>query len=149
MSVSGVIFLGDTEPVAGRVRSEPGHARSGSDFIAIFLVAAATVLLMLDLSRRVRRTRYRGEIRESSRLSGWRKRRSGSRTARTRRGPGPLTGALDGRRGRNDEIAVQWQRNASTVRAWKISWKPKRPGNGLGRFIAVDDRADGVEQRRR
>ena len=33
-------------------------------FIAIFLVAAATVLLMLDLSRRVRRTRYRGEIRE-------------------------------------------------------------------------------------
>ena len=32
--------------------------------------------------------------------------------------------------------AVQWQRNASTVHTWKISWKPKCPGHGLGRFIA-------------
>ena len=32
--------------------------------------------------------------------------------------------------------AVQWQRNASTVQTWKISWNPKWPGQGLGRFIA-------------
>ncbi|HEY9478214.1 MAG TPA: hypothetical protein VIQ26_07260 [Microbacteriaceae bacterium] len=33
-------------------------------FLATFLVAGATILLMLDLTRRVRRVRYRGEIRE-------------------------------------------------------------------------------------
>lgn len=33
-------------------------------FLATFLVAAFTILLMLDLTRRVRRVRYRGEIRE-------------------------------------------------------------------------------------
>ncbi len=33
-------------------------------FIAIFVVAAITILLVLDMSRRVRRTRYRGEVRE-------------------------------------------------------------------------------------
>ncbi|WP_213813766.1 hypothetical protein [Glaciihabitans sp. dw_435] len=33
-------------------------------FLAIFFVAALTVLLLLDMTRRVRRTRYRGEIRE-------------------------------------------------------------------------------------
>jgi len=33
-------------------------------FVAIFLVAAATILLGLDMVRRIRRTRYRGEIRE-------------------------------------------------------------------------------------
>ena len=33
-------------------------------FVAIFLVAAAIVLLLLDMTRRVRRVRYRGEIGE-------------------------------------------------------------------------------------
>jgi hypothetical protein len=33
-------------------------------FVAIFLVAAATILLLLDMTRRVRRARYRGEIAE-------------------------------------------------------------------------------------
>jgi hypothetical protein len=33
-------------------------------FIAMFLVAAATVFLVMDMNRRVRRTRYRGEVRE-------------------------------------------------------------------------------------
>jgi len=33
-------------------------------FAITFLIAAATVLLVLDMTRRVRRTRYRGEIRE-------------------------------------------------------------------------------------
>src|SRR5690606_18076955 len=32
--------------------------------------------------------------------------------------------------------AVQWHRNASTVQTWKISWNPKRPGQGFGFFIA-------------
>lgn len=32
-------------------------------FIAIFLIAVATVLLILDMTRRIRRTRYREEIR--------------------------------------------------------------------------------------
>jgi hypothetical protein len=33
-------------------------------FVAIFFLAAATILLVLDMVRRVRRTRYRGEVRE-------------------------------------------------------------------------------------
>jgi hypothetical protein len=33
-------------------------------FIAIFLVAVATVLLLLDMTRRIRRSRYRAEVRE-------------------------------------------------------------------------------------
>ena len=33
-------------------------------FFAIFFIAVATVLLVLDMTRRVRRTRYRGEVRE-------------------------------------------------------------------------------------
>ena len=33
-------------------------------FVAIALVAIAAILLMVDMSRRIRRVRYRGEIRE-------------------------------------------------------------------------------------
>jgi hypothetical protein len=33
-------------------------------FLAIAFVAIATILLVLDMLRRVRRTRYRGEVRE-------------------------------------------------------------------------------------
>lgn len=33
-------------------------------FAITFLVAAATVVLIMDMVRRVRRTRYRGELRE-------------------------------------------------------------------------------------
>jgi hypothetical protein len=33
-------------------------------FVVTFLVAAVTVLLIIDMTRRVRRVRYRGEIRE-------------------------------------------------------------------------------------
>lgn len=33
-------------------------------FFAMFFVAAAVVLLMLDMTRRIRRTRYRGEVAE-------------------------------------------------------------------------------------
>lgn len=30
------------------------------------------------------------------------------------------------------QIAAKWQIAATTVRAWKISWKPNQPGQGLG-----------------
>ena len=33
-------------------------------FLAIFLIAVATVLLIVDMTRRIRRTRYRGELAE-------------------------------------------------------------------------------------
>lgn len=33
-------------------------------FVAIAFVAVATVLIVVDMTRRVRRTRYRGEVRE-------------------------------------------------------------------------------------
>jgi hypothetical protein len=33
-------------------------------FVAIFLVAAATVFLLLDMNRRIRRTKYRIEVQE-------------------------------------------------------------------------------------
>lgn len=33
-------------------------------FLAIFLVTAATILLIIDMTRRVRRVRYRGELAE-------------------------------------------------------------------------------------
>ena len=33
-------------------------------FLAIFFVAVGTTLLVLDMNRRVRRTRYRGELAE-------------------------------------------------------------------------------------
>jgi hypothetical protein len=33
-------------------------------FIAIFVVALATVFLLLDMTRRIRRTRYRGMVQE-------------------------------------------------------------------------------------
>lgn len=33
-------------------------------FIAMFLVAALTVLLIVDMNRRIRRTKYRVEVRE-------------------------------------------------------------------------------------
>ncbi|BDZ49648.1 hypothetical protein GCM10025867_18890 [Frondihabitans sucicola] len=37
-------------------------------FLAIFGVGVATVFLIIDMTRRVRRTRYRGEIREQIEL---------------------------------------------------------------------------------
>jgi len=37
-------------------------------FIAIFAIAVVTVLLIIDMNRRVRRTRYRGEVREQIEL---------------------------------------------------------------------------------
>ena len=33
-------------------------------FLAIFFIAVATVLLILDMTRRIRRVRYREEVRE-------------------------------------------------------------------------------------
>ncbi len=47
-------FLGDPNMVT------PGVV----GFVAIFLIALATVLLILDMTRRVRRVRYRAEVQE-------------------------------------------------------------------------------------
>jgi hypothetical protein len=37
-------------------------------FLAIFFVGVATLFLIIDMTRRIRRTRYRGEIREQIEL---------------------------------------------------------------------------------
>ena len=46
----------------------PGHhkgmSKGGKAALAIFLIALATVLLILDMTRRVRRVRYRAEVQE-------------------------------------------------------------------------------------
>jgi hypothetical protein len=48
------VFMGDEDLVT------PGVV----GFIVTFLVALTTVFLIVDMTRRVRRTRYRGEVRE-------------------------------------------------------------------------------------
>ncbi len=40
-------------------------------FVAIALVAIAAIFLMVDMSRRIRRVRYRGEIRERMEAEQW------------------------------------------------------------------------------
>ena len=47
---------------------------------------------------------------------------------RTRAVRGPASSGR--RRERDEQLAVQWHRNASTVQTWKISWNPNRPGRG-------------------
>jgi hypothetical protein len=37
-------------------------------FLAIFFVGVATLFLIIDMTRRIRRTRYRGEVREQIEL---------------------------------------------------------------------------------
>ena len=52
-------------PAQGDSTPDPGTVTPGVlGFLAILFVAVATILLVLDMLRRVRRTRYRGEVRE-------------------------------------------------------------------------------------
>lgn len=52
-------------PMAASKEFDPNSVTPGViGFVITFLVAAVTVLLLIDMTRRVRRTRYRGEIRE-------------------------------------------------------------------------------------
>ena len=55
----------DVSVVASSEEFDPNTVTPGViGFFAIFFIATATVLLVLDMTRRVRRTRYRGEVRE-------------------------------------------------------------------------------------
>jgi hypothetical protein len=52
-------------PMQGDSTPDPDTVTPGVfGFLAILFVAVATILLVLDMLRRVRRTRYRGEVRE-------------------------------------------------------------------------------------
>jgi hypothetical protein len=52
-------------PAQGNSTPDPDTVTPGVwGFVAILCVAVATILLVLDMLRRVRRTRYRGEVRE-------------------------------------------------------------------------------------
>ena len=55
----------DVSVLASSEEFDPNTVTPGViGFFAIFFIATATVLLVLDMTRRVRRTRYRGEVRE-------------------------------------------------------------------------------------
>ncbi len=52
-------------PTQGGSTPDPDTVTPGVlGFLAIAFLAIATILLVLDMLRRVRRTRYRGEVRE-------------------------------------------------------------------------------------
>jgi hypothetical protein len=52
-------------PAQGGSTPDPDTVTPGvAGFLAIAFIALATILLVLDMLRRVRRTRYRGEVRE-------------------------------------------------------------------------------------
>ena len=52
-------------PAQGDSTPDPDTVTPGVlGFLAILFVAVATILLVLDMLRRVRRARYRGEVRE-------------------------------------------------------------------------------------
>lgn len=58
--VLGVVFASTPEP-----EFDPNTVTPGAwGFVAIFLIAVATVLLILDMARRIRRTTYRAQIQE-------------------------------------------------------------------------------------
>ena len=100
-------------------------------FVAIAFVALAVVLLVWDMMRRIRRARIRSEIDEmlDAEEAAARGDDEPRGTTKDPEGQGQIGSTAMSR------LAVQWHRNASTVQTWKISWKPKCPGHGLGRFI--------------
>jgi hypothetical protein len=71
MSLAGVagtvqILLAETANPSSPIKAVPDNQVTPGwiGFLAIFFVGLATVLLIVDMTRRVRRTRYRGEVRE-------------------------------------------------------------------------------------
>nr|WP_246335578.1 hypothetical protein [Microcella alkalica] len=53
------------DPLIPPIEVDPNLVTPGiAGFIAIALVTIAAILLVIDMSRRVRRVRYRGEVRE-------------------------------------------------------------------------------------
>ena len=62
-SVNGTSLIGMS--LKGTEEFDPNTVTPGViGFIITFGIAAITVLLLIDMNRRIRRTRYRGEIRE-------------------------------------------------------------------------------------
>ncbi len=63
MIPNALLFL--AAPAQGGSTPDPDTVTPGVvGFLAIAFIAIATILLILDMLRRVRRTRYRGEVRE-------------------------------------------------------------------------------------
>lgn len=63
--VSSIAMLATTPTPEPAYSGDPDLITPGVlGFIAIFAVALITVFLILDMNRRVRRTRYRAEVRE-------------------------------------------------------------------------------------
>jgi hypothetical protein len=67
--VNAIVALSQTAtptpgPIPGYAGDEDLVTPTWVGFVMTFVVALATVLLLVDMTRRVRRTRYRGEIRE-------------------------------------------------------------------------------------
>jgi hypothetical protein len=62
----GDLALGATVRLLAQPSTVPDEAVTPGvwGFVAIAFVAIATVLIIVDMTRRVRRTRYRGEVRE-------------------------------------------------------------------------------------
>ena len=60
-----ILWLEATPSPVPDFTGDPNQVTPGViGFVAIFLIAAATVLLLVDMTRRVRRVRYRAEVRE-------------------------------------------------------------------------------------
>ena len=60
-----ILWLDATPSPIPDFTGDPNQVTPGViGFVAIFLIAAATVLLLVDMTRRVRRVRYRAEVRE-------------------------------------------------------------------------------------
>jgi hypothetical protein len=66
LSARVTTWLAESGPASPGVQTVPDNQVTPGwiGFLAILFVGVATVLLIVDMTRRVRRTRYRGEIRE-------------------------------------------------------------------------------------
>nr|WP_231924124.1 hypothetical protein [Microcella alkaliphila] len=53
------------DPLIPPFQGDPNTVTPGvAGFFAIFFVAVASIFIIVDMSRRIRRVRYRGEVRE-------------------------------------------------------------------------------------
>ena len=65
LALRGSVALTTTPTPMPAYEGDPNLITPGVfGFVAIFLVALATVFLLLDMNRRIRRTKYRVEVRE-------------------------------------------------------------------------------------
>jgi hypothetical protein len=66
LSTRATIWLAESGPSQEPVQKVPDNQVTPGwiGFLAIFFVGVATLFLIIDMTRRIRRTRYRAEIRE-------------------------------------------------------------------------------------